>query len=36
MVQRLEQDDLIYSAPLEYADLALNGDPAAYLKAVAE
>ena len=27
MYQRSELDDLIYNAPLEYADLVLNGDP---------
>ena len=34
MYQRSELDDLIYNAPLEYADLILNGDPEAYLKTV--
>ena len=29
-------DDLIYNDPLAYADLVLNGDPEAYLKAVTE
>ena len=32
MYQRSELDYLIYNAPLEYADLILNGDPEAYLK----
>ena len=36
MYQRSELDYLIYNAPLEYADLVLNGDPEAYLKAVTE
>ena len=36
MYQRSELDYLIYNAPLEYADLVLNGDPVAYLKAVTE
>lgn len=36
MYQRSELDYLIYNAPLEYADLILNGDPGAYLKAVTE
>ena len=35
MYQRSELDWLIYNAPLEYADLILNGDPKKYLKAVA-
>ncbi len=34
MYQRSEMDYLIYNAPLEYADLILNGDPEKYLKAV--
>ena len=34
MYQRSELDWLIYSAPLEYADLILNGDPEKYLKTV--
>ena len=34
MYQRSELDWLIYNAPLEYADLILNGDPEIYLKAV--
>ncbi len=36
MYQRSELDYLIYNAPLEYADLILNGDPEKYLKAVTE
>ena len=36
MYQRSELDYLIYNAPLEYADLILNGDPEEYLKAVTE
>ena len=36
MYQRSELDYLIYNAPLEYADLVLNSDPEAYLKAVTE
>ena len=36
MHQRSELDYLIYNAPLEYADLILNGDPATYLKTVTE
>ena len=36
MYQRSELDWLIYSAPLEYADLILNGDPEKYLKAVTQ
>ena len=35
MYQRSELDYLIYNAPLEYADLILNGDPVQYLKTVA-
>ena len=31
-----ENYDLIYNAPLEYADLILNGDPDEYLKTVTE
>ncbi len=31
-----ELDYLIYDAPLEYADLILNGDPEAYLRTVTE
>ena len=34
MYQRSELDYLIYNAPLEYANLILNGDPAKYLKTV--
>ena len=34
MYQRSELDWLIYDAPLEYADLILNGDPEKYLKTV--
>ena len=34
MYQRSELDCLIYNAPLEYADLILNGDPEKYLKTV--
>ena len=34
MYQRSELDWLIYNAPLEYADLILNGDLEKYLKAV--
>ena len=34
MYQRAELDWLIYNAPLEYADLILNGDPEKYLKTV--
>ena len=33
---RSELDYLIYNDPLAYADLVLNGDPEAYLKAVTE
>ena len=36
MYQRLELDYLIYNDHLAYADLVLNGDPEAYLKAVTE
>ncbi|MBQ7921686.1 MAG: hypothetical protein IJ325_03795 [Clostridia bacterium] len=36
MYQRSELDYLIYNAPLEYADLVLNGDPVTYLKTVTE
>ena len=32
--QRSELDWLLYNAPLEYADLILNGDPEKYLKTV--
>lgn len=34
MYQRSELDWLIYNAPLECADLILNGDPERYLKTV--
>ena len=34
MYQRSELDWLIYNAPLDYADLILNGDPELYLKTV--
>ena len=34
MYERSELDYLIYNDPLAYADLILNGDPAAYLKAI--
>ena len=36
MYQRSELDYLIYNAPLESADLVLNGDPETYLKTVTE
>lgn len=36
MYQRSELGYLIYNDPLAYADLVLNGDPEAYLKAVTE
>ena len=36
MYQRSELDYLIYNDPIAYADLILNGDPEAYLKAVTE
>lgn len=36
MYQRSELDWLIYNAPLEYADLILNGDSEKYLKAVTQ
>ena len=36
MYRRSELDWLIYNAPLEYADLILNGDPEKYLKTVTE
>ena len=36
MYQRSELDYLIYNDPIAYADLILNGDPVAYLKAVTE
>lgn len=34
MYERSELDYLVYNAPLEYADLVLNGDPVKYLKTV--
>ena len=36
MYQRSELDYLIYNDPIAYADLMLNGNPEAYLKAVTE
>ena len=36
LYQRSELDYLIYNDPVAYADLILNGDPEAYLKAVTE
>ena len=36
MYQRSELDLLIYNAPLEYADLVLNGDVEGYLKRVTQ
>ncbi len=36
MYERSELDYLIYNAPLEYANLILNGDPETYLKTVTE
>lgn len=36
MYQRSALDYLIYNAPLEYADLILNGDPEIYLRTVTE
>ena len=36
MYQRSKLDYLIYNDPIGYADLILNGDPEAYLKAVTE
>ena len=36
MYERSELDFLIYNAPLEYADLILNGDSETYLKTVIE
>lgn len=36
MYERSELDYLIYNAPLEYADLILNGDSKIYLKTVTE
>ena len=34
MYERSELDYLIYNAPLEYADLILNGDPENYIRTV--
>ena len=36
LYERSELDYLIYNEPLAYAELILNGDPEAYLKAVTE
>lgn len=36
MYERSELDYLIYNDPVAYADLVLNGDHEAYLKAVTE
>lgn len=36
MYEQSELDYLIYNAPLEYADLILNGDPETYLRTVTE
>ncbi len=36
MYQRSELDWLIYNAPLEYANLILNGNPETYLKTVTQ
>jgi hypothetical protein len=36
MYQRSTLDYLVYNDPVGYADLILNGDPVAYLKAVTE
>lgn len=36
MYEQSELDYLIYNDPAAYADLILNGDPEAYLKAVTE
>ncbi len=36
LYERSELDYLIYNAPLEYADLILNGDPERYLKGITE
>lgn len=36
MYQRSELDYLIYNDPLAYADLILNSNPEAYLKAITE
>ncbi len=34
MYERSELDYLVYNAPLEYANLILNGNPVKYLKTV--
>ena len=36
MYERSELDYLIYNAPLEYANLVLNGDPEKYVKVLTE
>ena len=36
MYQRSKLDYLVYNDPIAYADLILNGNPEAYLKAVTE
>ena len=36
LYERSELDYLIYNAPLEYADLILNGDPERYSETVTE
>ena len=36
LYQRSELDYLVYNDPVAYADLILNGDPEAYLKAVTD
>ena len=36
MYQRSELEYTIYNDPIAYADLVLNGNPEAYLKAVTE
>lgn len=36
MRQRSELDYLVYNDPVGYADLILNGNPEAYLKAITE
>ncbi len=36
MYERSQLDYIVCNAPLEYADLILNGDPKRYLKAVTE
>ena len=36
MYQRSELDWLVYNDPSGYADLILNGEPKAYLKAVTQ